>query len=98
METFKLQLKKDRFCGNALVSHWYHLINTSSLQNALLTSVVNKQQHRLWIVGNGAVDICGFNKLGIDLQQDHRNDRVDSSMAVISDLKQHMNIKQQDTI
>ena len=34
------------------------------------------------------MDDSGSNKLCTHLQQDHRNDKVDSSMAVISDLKQ----------
>ena len=34
------------------------------------------------------MDDSGSNKLCTYLQQDHRNDKVDSSMAVISDLKQ----------
>lgn len=34
------------------------------------------------------MDGNGSNKLCTHLQQDHRNDKVDNSMAVISDLKQ----------
>lgn len=34
------------------------------------------------------MDGCGSNKLCTHLQHDHKNDKVDSSMAVISDLKQ----------
>lgn len=34
------------------------------------------------------MDDCGSNKLCTHLQHDHKNDKVDSSMAVISDLKQ----------
>lgn len=34
------------------------------------------------------MDGCGSNKLCTHLQHDHKNDKVDSSMAVMSDLKQ----------
>jgi len=34
------------------------------------------------------MDGCGSNKLCTHLQDDHKNDKVHSSMAVISDLKQ----------
>lgn len=64
------------------------LVNKWTLKNVPLTSVVNKQQHRLWIVGNGTMDDWGSNKLWTHLQHDHKNDKVDSRMAVISDLKQ----------
>ena len=37
------------------------------------------------------MDGCGSNKLCTHLQHDHKNDKVDSSMAVISDLKQITN-------
>ena len=37
------------------------------------------------------MDDGGSNKLCTHLQHDHRNDKVDSSMAVISDLKQIIN-------
>ena len=33
------------------------------------------------------MDDCGSNKLCTHLQHDHKNDKVDSSMAVMSDLK-----------
>lgn len=41
------------------------------------------------MAGKGATDQRGSNKNATDLQQDHKNDSVDNSMAVMSDLKQH---------
>ena len=34
------------------------------------------------------MDDCGSSKLCTHLQHDHKNDKVDNSMAVISDLKE----------
>lgn len=42
------------------------------------------------MAGKGASEARGSNKSDTDLQQDHKNDRVDNSMAVMSDLKQYM--------
>lgn len=76
----------------ALVSADCHYRNYSVAAckgvNVDLTSVVNKQEHSLWMVGKGATEQRGSNKNGTDLQQDHKNDRVDNRMAVMSDLKQ----------
>ena len=78
--------------GKWITSLYLRLFSLLTRQwNNVLTSVVNRQQQRLWIVGNGAVEDCGSNKLGTDLQQDHKNDKVDSSIAVMSDLKQNNN-------
>lgn len=60
----------------------------SLYKSSNLTSVVNRQEQRLWIVGNGATEHWGSNKLGTDLQHDHKKDNVDNNMAVMSDLKQ----------
>lgn len=60
----------------------------SLYKSSNLTSVVNRQEQRLWIVGNGTTEHWGSNKLGTDLQHDHKKDNVDNNMAVMSDLKQ----------
>lgn len=79
--------------GNVMSLCLLAWFSKQTLWNTPLTSVVNKQQHRLWIVGNGAIDDGGSNKLCTHLQHDHKNDKVDSSTAVISDLKQIINKK-----
>lgn len=79
--------------GNVMSLCLLAWFSKQTLWNTPLTSVVNKQQHRLWIVGNGAMDDGGSNKLCTHLQHDHKNDKVDSSTAVISDLKQINNKK-----
>ena len=42
------------------------------------------------MAGKGETEQRGSNKNGTDLQHDHKNDRVDNRMAVMSDLKQNV--------
>ena len=74
--------------SHRILIHCCYGVNYSlnDIQDAL-TSVVNKQEHRVWIAAKGGMAQRESNKHLTESQQDHKNDKVHSKMAVMSDLK-----------